>query len=113
MVFPEIFGKLAKPFRAVTKWDEFAVSVFAYLLEPVFIVKKDCFIAIGKHLRQRFKTALETAFYIIRGDIMPALFHAVLNAFQAFLNGIQPNIEKADIVSCFFRFFLRCPVQSV
>ena len=36
---------------------------------------------------------------------MPALFHAVLNAFQAFLNGIQPNIKKADIIACFFRFF--------
>ena len=57
MVFPEIFGKLAEPFRAVAKWDEFAVSVFAYLPEPVFIVKKDCFIAIGKHLCQSFKTA--------------------------------------------------------
>ena len=30
---------------------------------------------------------------------MPTLFHAVLNAFQAFLNGIQPNIKKADINS--------------
>ena len=36
---------------------------------------------------------------------MPTLFHAVLNAFQAFLNGIQPNIKKADIIACFFRFF--------
>ena len=56
-VFPEIFGKLAEPFRAIAKWDKFPVPVFAYFPESVVIVKKDCFITIGKHLRQRFKTA--------------------------------------------------------
>lgn len=56
-VFPEIFGKLAEPFRAVSKWDKFPVSVFAYFPKSVVIVKKDCFITIGKHLRQSFKTA--------------------------------------------------------
>ena len=56
-VFPEIFGKLAEPFRAVAKWDKFPVPVFAYFPESVVIVKKDCFITIGKHLRQSFKTA--------------------------------------------------------
>ena len=55
--FPEIFGKLAEPFRAIAKWDKFPVPVFAYFPESVVIVKKDCFITIGKHLRQRFKTA--------------------------------------------------------
>ena len=53
----EIFGKLAEPFRAIAKWDKFPVPVFAYFPESVVIVKKDCFITIGKHLRQRFKTA--------------------------------------------------------
>ena len=56
-VFPEIFGKPAEPFRAVSKWDKFPVPVFAYFPESVVIVKKDCFITIGKHLRQSFKTA--------------------------------------------------------
>ena len=48
-VFPEIFGKLAEPFRAIAKWDKFPVPVFAYFPESVVIVKKDCFITIGKY----------------------------------------------------------------
>ena len=54
-VFPEIFGKLAEPFRAVSKWDKFPVSIFAYFPKSVVIVKKDCFITTAHRLCWRLQ----------------------------------------------------------
>ena len=92
--------KLRKPYRpGFPNGEDLAVTVYGHKNKAVIVIKKFCFVTIGKHLQNILKSMRKIGLHHFFWRAPAASGGAVLNALDAFLRCIQPNIVQANEIS--------------